>query len=480
MKKNLVFIFLFFVVAKNIFAQTANYSLPQKNSKRYDYAVLGKTTEGIIIYKYTKYESIIECYDVAMNLKWTRNAEMETKNNTIEHISVHNNQLCIFFSYKRNGFVILSAQLFSPKLEPIGINVAVDSIASDKAVDLDWYVKHSEDKRYYMAYYVKAASTTQTTLQTILLNDKLRIVKKKSVDIPETKKEMVDELMDNEGNFYFFVADQERVNGNPKVVFAHPRFYSLKKNEAISEVHNLCNATRKFNSLNAKIDNINRAFLIAGIAKDKLSTKETPGFHVSKWLLDRDSLAVCQLETFTDNMVKEMMLVPETDVSNYEITDMVVRFDGGLILIAENTYNTTQTVEIPNYYSPAFPTIRTYTYLHKDDLFVQAFNTNGEAQWHQLIRKKQTSENDAGFYSSYGLLKGKNSIRLVYNETIEEQADLVSHTIKANGSITRNSIYGSRQKNLFLAPKKASQVSLYEVLIPSENRGYLQFMKIDF
>ena len=341
-------------------------------------------------------------------------------------------------------------------------------------------MKHSEDKRYYIAYYVKKGGDNSITLQTILLDDKLKILSRKSLTISEPKKNMVDELLDNNGNFYFFLADQERNNASPKAIYTLPRFYAMKKNGSISDVHFLSDKSKRFNSVIIKIDNINKCLVLAGIAKEKKSEQDVPGFDISKWMLDKDSLSVNQLETFNPEMIKEMTLTPESEIGNFEIADIVLRFDGGMILIAENSYITTQTVEIPNYYSPAFPTIRTYTYLHKDDILVQSFDATGVAEWHQLIHKKQTSENDGGFYSSFGLVKGKNSIRIFYNESIEEQSNLASYSIKQNGTTTRNSIYGSHQKNLFLSPKKASQVSLYEAIIPSENRGYLQFMKIDF
>ena len=460
------------------FAQTANFSLPEKNNKNYDYAVLGKTTEGIMLYKFNKIENIIQCYDAAMNLKWFKDAQMDNKS-TLEHISVHNNKLLVFFSFHRNKSTLMAAQKFSAKMEPEGNYTLVDSIA-DENFSGEWYVKHSEDKMFYMAYYVKNSKENETTLQTILLNDNLKIERKKAVIISESKSEMYDELMDNNGNFYFFVCNQERVEGSPKVISANPRFYSLKKNENISGAHYFTVSTKKFNSLIPKIDNISNSFYLVGIAKEKKSDSQIPGFQVSKWLLEKDSLAVDQLETYTTDIQKEMKLLPETDINNFEITDVILKFDGGMILVAENTYSTTQTVEIPNYYSPSFPTIRTYTYIHKDDLFLQSFDNNGEAEWHQIIRKKQTSENDGGYYSSYGLLKGKNSIQILFNEAIEEQSNLTAYSIKPNGIVKRNSIYGSRQKNVFLAPHRASQVSLYEEIIPSQNRGYFQMMKIDF
>ncbi|MEY4874986.1 MAG: hypothetical protein RL708_135 [Bacteroidota bacterium] len=462
-------------------AQTINYSLPEKNSnKNYDFAVLGKTTEGIIIYKYNKYENVIQCYDNEMNMKWFKEAQLANKNSNIQHISIHNNKLFVFFSYRKGDGVIIAAQRFSAKLEPEGKLKMIDSVSKDLFKDGDdWYVKHSEDKTKYMVYYIMNDGKQSTIIQTILVNDKLRIVKRKSVEVPENRDNMEDELMDNEGNFYFFIADQEHSDITPKIIYTNPRYYRLNNDATFSGVRLLSNPTVRFNSILPKIDNINHALVFAGVAKNK-AVSGIAGFQISKWNLKTDSFSLNKFESFADDVIKEMSLTPELDINNYEITDMVLRFDGGIILVTENIYTTQQTIEVPNYYSPSFPTIRTYTYNHKDDVFVQSFDKSAQPDWYKLIRKKQTSESDNGMYSGYGLLKGKNNIQVIYNEQITEQSNLILQTYSADGNVNHGSINSARQKNLMLMPEKASQVSLYEIIIPSQFRGYLQFVKIDF
>jgi hypothetical protein len=175
-----------------------------------------------------------------------------------------------------------------------------------------------------------------------------------------------------------------------------------------------------------------------------------------------------------------MNLSAEMDINNYELTDIVLRFDGGMILIAENGYITQQTVEVPNYYSPSFPTVKTYTYNHKDDILIQSRDAKAKVDWSKIVRKKQSGEADNSLYSGYSLLKGKSKIQIIYNESITEQTGLLVHSFNADGGLNRTNINSSKQKNLMLMPNRATQVSLYELIIPSQFRGYLQFIKIDF
>ncbi|MEN9523149.1 MAG: hypothetical protein RL065_1526 [Bacteroidota bacterium] len=462
-------------------AQNINYSLPEKNvSKNYDFAVLGKTTEGIIIYKFNKNENVIQCYDNAMNLKWFKEAQLNNKNSNIQHISVHNNKIYVFFSYKKGDAVIIAAQKFSPKLEPDGRIKIIDSVSKDIIGDADdWYVKHSEDKTKYMVYYVTKESKETTEVQSILITDRFKIIKRSHSALPEAKDNLTEELMDNDGNFYFLVAEQEHSDLVYKTIFTNVRFYKLSVDGLLSENRFLSSSKIRLNSTIVKVDNINKTLLLVGIAKQK-GNNNTPGFLVSKWNLKKDSAELQKFDPYSDETIKDMMYSPESDYNNFEIKDLVVKFDGGFVAITENIYATQQTIEVPNYYSPSFPSVRTYTYTHKDDVFVQSFDASANSQWHKLIRKKQSSESEDSPYSSYGLLKGKSTVQLLFNESINEQSNLFLQTITSDGAISRGGINSSRQKNLMLMPEKACQVSLYEIIIPSQFRGYTQFVKIDF
>jgi hypothetical protein len=312
-----------------------------------------------------------------------------------------------------------------------------------------------------------------------LVNDKLRIIKRSTAEVPEVKDNLEEELMDNEGNFYFFVINQERSDLTPKVIYSNPRYYKLSTTAALSEAKLLGDNSIRLNSIVVKIDNINHQLILAGVAKNK-AISGTPGFQIAKWNIKNDSFMLNKFESFSDELIKEMNLSPEMDINNYELTDIVLRFDGGMILIAENGYITQQTVEVPNYYSPSFPTVKTYTYNHKDDIFIQSMDAKAHTDWNKIIRKKQSSDIDNSLFSGYSLLKGKNKIQLIFNESVTEQTGLLVHSFNADGGLNRNTINSSKQKNLMLMPARATQVSLYELIIPSQFRGYLQFIKIDF
>ncbi len=178
--------------------------------------------------------------------------------------------------------------------------------------------------------------------------------------------------------------------------------------------------------------------------------------------------------------MKKVLTAEDVSINNFQLSDLVLQFDGGVVLLAENSFSATQTVEVPNYYSPTFPSTHVYTYYHFDDVMALSLDASGNKKWDNMLRKKQTSEGDGGRFSSYCLLKGRDALSIIFNEDISDQSNLLHYKLTADGESERNSFYGSRQKNIFLSPRYAKQVSLYEMVIPSEYRGFLQFVKIDF
>jgi len=471
---------LFSILSTTLSAQTVNYSLPEKIShKNYDYAILGKTTEGILIYKYNKFENIIVSYDESMSKKWERQAQLGNKGSAIQHISIHKNNLIVFFSYDKGNSTVVGGQFFTNKMEPKTKFVKFDSIYHEKwTTAIDWYVMHDEARNWYYMYYISSSNDQQTVIHGLLIDEFLKIRKVDDLVIPVAYGNIIDELIDNKGNVWFLTGKPTDYSNSGSKTWSAITVYQYP-NGATAILKGVLLSTNSFNSLVAKINNVGNELVLAGLYSEKNSMDLT-GYGLVKYNLANDSILVNRFEPFNEKQIKDLRMSMDVDINNFQITDLVLRFDGGVLMCFENSYSTVQTVEVPNYYSPSFPSIKTYTYLHYDDLFLTSLTNEGNLAWYNVLHKKQVSENDEGYYSSYGLIKGKDKIALIYNEEISDQTNLLAYLIKENGTITRGSVCNSKQKNVFLSPRKARQVSLYEMVIPSEYRGYLQFVKIDY
>src|SRR5690606_34257786 len=105
-------------------------------------------------------------------------------------------------------------------------------------------------------------------------------------------------------------------------------------------------------------------------------------------------------------------------LSTFEITDVVPRFDGGMILIAESRFSNVESMQVPSFVPAAGPTFRTVTVTYYNDIMMISLNPSGTEDWVRVLRKKQVSEDDEGFFSSYALFIKGSELNLLYNEDI--------------------------------------------------------------
>jgi hypothetical protein len=105
---------------------------------------------------------------------------------------------------------------------------------------------------------------------------------------------------------------------------------------------------------------------------------------------------------------------------------------------------------------------------------------DGSVDWTNVLRKKQISEDDEGFFSSYSIQTMDGQLRIVYNEEIFYKTNVNEYIVNAEGKANRNFLFNAGTKDLMLAPGIAKQISGRELLIPSFRNRSIKFVKITF
>jgi hypothetical protein len=476
-------LFAIFSIAHSVIAQSINYSTPEKTSlKNFDYSILGKTSDGILIYKYNAYENIMECYDELMNKKWEHAVNFVSKSAAIEHISICNNKVVVFFSVKRNNFSYLYAQGFDASLKQLAKAIKVDSVEKTESIKaVFWQLSHSQDYNYYLIKCVTNIGTENFSVHLQLLDNNFNAQWSKTTDLEGNQNQLIFLEPNNDGQAIGILA-ANTTSENGKIGtsnFEKLRLIKWDKERTKPSKRWLLTNEFQFSSLACKYDDISHSIVIAGCFQEP-DQQKTKGFGLIKYNIELDTLTHFQFEAFQENTLRDIAFTPDADINNFGIKNLVLKFDGGVMVFGESVYSTTQTVETASYTMPSIPTVRTYTYYHNDDMIMVEWDNKGIKIEEKLLRKKQTTDKPSRYYSSFGIMNEGNKIQLLFNDDVSEQANLMSYSHNKNHIVTRNSIYGSRQKNLFLSPGNGVQVSAFEYIIPSQFKGYLQFMKIDF
>ena len=104
----------------------------------------------------------------------------------------------------------------------------------------------------------------------------------------------------------------------------------------------------------------------------------------------------------------------------------------GTILITEQQDESSETIGSNSFGAMNITPVTVINYFHYNDIVVFSLDSTGAADWFQTLRKKQTSDNDFGYYLSYGLMIGPQSLFLFYNDVVSSQHRLSMYELKIN------------------------------------------------
>lgn len=155
------------------------------------------------------------------------------------------------------------------------------------------------------------------------------------------------------------------------------------------------------------------------------------------------------------------------EMYDYSLDELILRSDGGAVLIAEQYYverddyfNNPYGFYPGGFYDPFFYSNRfdgrqTDFYYNYNDIIVVNIKPNGEMEWASRIPKQQETRNDGGYYSSYAMSIVRDKLYFIYNDDIRNYSD--------RGRDDRWYVYGGGESVIVLAEVSArgGEVELY-------------------
>jgi len=105
------------------------------------------------------------------------------------------------------------------------------------------------------------------------------------------------------------------------------------------------------------------------------------------------------------------------ELYEYDLDRLILRDDGGVVLMAEQYYISTYS-RSANFASDPYANNRreVVNNYHYNDIIIININPDGNIDWASKIPKQQTTSGDNGYYSSYQPAVIKNKIYLFYND----------------------------------------------------------------
>ncbi|MCH2081588.1 MAG: hypothetical protein MK226_04315 [Saprospiraceae bacterium] len=186
----------------------------------------------------------------------------------------------------------------------------------------------------------------------------------------------------------------------------------------------------------------------------------------------------------------------EPELLNYALDDLILRSDGGALLIAEQFF--VRQYAVRDFFDPRSrfggSTLRYDYYYNYNDIIIVNIKPTGEIEWATRIPKIQETLNDGGYYSSYAKAIVRDKIYFVYNDNNRNFSKDSKRIYNFNGrnsviAVTEVSIDGSTQKfplfsnrdaGVITRPKICKQIGLRKMVIFGERGRTYRFGNLSF
>lgn len=162
---------------------------------------------------------------------------------------------------------------------------------------------------------------------------------------------------------------------------------------------------------------------------------------------------------------------------NFDIRNVIVKRDGGILVVAENYYITTRTsVPAAGFYSSYYgmSPSRVITEYNYGDILMINFDAGGNMLWDNIIRKSQYSQEDQGLFSSYAFMNTGKYLVFVYNDYTYNKNSLTVAAVDNQGQTNYKHVKIS-DKPYDWVPKYALQTSSLSLLIPCFRSNTITF-----
>lgn len=449
--------------------------IPLKNADSYE--LIGKLKNRYIILQERPNAIEVQGFNNKLELDWEKPLELDKRNSEMIGVDFYEDYFYFFYQFKAKGKTVLKVHQYDP-----GANLR-DSLTISDYGNLfftpNFEIIRSEDRSKVMVYFIERMKEINVLVFDI---PTMSIVTQQKI-VPEDfdfNFEFTQTVVNNKGEFAFIIG---RDNFRSKRKQHYYEIYHFQRSTDQFKVTKIGLDNFMTYDVFFSFDNLNDNLVAGGLYAEKSLSRSEGYFFLSIPIDDPDSYTL-YFEDFEDDFLntllgkdkdKKAKGLPESSIQ-----EIVLRRDGGIILIGERNRQFQRKSISPStraYYDPSGRYLVDYYY---DDLFVFSIHPNGEKHWSAVLPKKQFSQDDFGAFSSFFLFKSTTSLRLLFNDEIKNENTVSEYMLLGDGSYQRNSVMNTQNLTLKLRFRDALQINNNEILIPSEKKNRIKLVSIQY
>ena len=363
---------------------------------------------------------------------------------------------------------------------------------------------NSDDKQHIMVFKINSKNRDNFVFTTLLYNKDLLLEHKDRMGIPMEERNdfFTDFLLTNDGELVF--GKFLRLNNNEYITkLAMVIKYPDSSRLSVTDVDL---GGKILDEIKLKADNTNKRILLnAFYYKQKRGNIE--GLYSLLWDKTENKKIREISSLFNDELranAKGEDASARTAFNDFFIKNIIVRKDGGYLIVSESEYNTSRggpfnRWDYLGYGNPWMSPMDYYNYspygywnspwnrwnngmntrYNAENIMVLSYNKDGSIDWSTVIPKTQYDDESDNMIS-FQLVNTGADIHFLFNMSEKRTIMLNDQSIAADGKITRNPTLKNLDKGYEFMTRSGKQVSAKQVVVPCLYRNYLCFAKIEY
>ena len=507
MKGIIVNLYLLLLLPVCSFAQQIVYSdVLKENSREMDFEIIGKLNGNILVFKNQASHYAVSVYQGEMDLKDKIPLDFIPNKSFNVDFVVYPDFFYLIYQYEKKGVVYCMAAKLDGNVKTMGEPILLDTTHVGTFGDNKIYtVINSEDKQKIMVFKIQKKDE-HFNFVTLLYDKQLQLLHKtrQSLDYDDKKDIFSDFFVDNDGNFLFAKSIKSNRDdiGTLNLVLkaAQEDTFSLK-NLPLNKLY--------VDEIKLKIDNVNKRYILNSFYYND-RRGNINGIYAAIWDVKGDSAYAKVFTPLADSIRSEAKEKGglKYAFNDYFIRDILLKKDGGYLLVAED-YSTQTTgynnwnrwdylYNSPysnpyyyNYYSPYSGGFGRYGYYNNNygnnnniryyyyNIMVLSINNKGVSEWSNIIHKEQSSDYTDNFLS-YTTFNTGGEIHFIFNNADKRNQLLVDNVVTPDGALIRNPSLKSYEKGYEFMIRFAKQTGARQIIVPCSYRQQICFAKIEF
>lgn len=431
----------------------------------------GLVTIGNLTKKSSRYIAITK-YDENFTKEWTKQVFEQNGRKNIDFLTVSGENILVFVSeyFSREKTIRTYYYQYDLAGNLVTDQKIISELPNEKEHRVELRYVRSLNKKKLLCYKNLNSTKDHEKILYYLFDEETDLAREGEMLIPypDEKFEERKVVVSNKGTIYFMgkFYKESRVRNPDDFQYL---IYRFNEGQEKGEKYEVNAGEIYLTDVNFKVDPYDNLY-IAGFYSDR-SEDQIIGTLYQK-INNEGELEISQTQKYDEKFLKEFLTDRQIDkgreLKYFYLDDIILRSDGGVLLIGEKFYTTVSSyLDLYGYWVDQ----KIY---HYEEVIVNSVSPDGELEWSSVMKKRQASELRENL-SYMNMVTGEN-IYLIYQYHPKKENRSVYHNwIDFDGNVSeRQPLLSRSREKSSLYPRKCEQISNSEALIVYyQDRGKL-------